>query len=80
MILILNKETNTQAIEILLDRLNFMGFEARIEIHGNNKAIAILNGIDDTVNEELFKTLEHVEEVVAFKDKFKLVGRDLKKK
>jgi 3-deoxy-7-phosphoheptulonate synthase len=79
MILILNKETNTQAIETLLDRLHFMGFEACVENHGNHKAIAILNGIDNNVHEELFKTLEHVEEVVAFKDKFKLAGRDLKK-
>ncbi len=80
MILILNKDTITEAVEALLDRLHFMGFEARLEIQGNDKAIVILNGVDDSVHEQLFKNLASVEKVIPFKDKFKLAGRDLRKK
>ena len=79
MILFLNNQASIAAIEQLRDRLHFMGFESTIEIEGNHKAIAIINGIDDSIREDLFKALPLVEKVMPFKDKFKLVGKDLKK-
>lgn len=79
MILFLNKNASMAQIEQLRDRLNFMGFESTIEIEGNHKAIAIINGIDDYTREELFKDLPLVEKVMPFNDKFKLVGKNIKK-
>jgi 3-deoxy-7-phosphoheptulonate synthase len=79
MILFLNKNAPTNEIENLRERLRFMGFETTLEIEGNHKVIAIINGVDSSVCISLFKDLPYVEKVAQFNDKFKLVGKDIRK-
>lgn len=79
MILILNNNATMVEIEHLNDRLKFMGLESVISNEGNYKSIAIVNGIDENTQIELFSELPLVEKVLSFKDKFKMVGKDIKK-
>ena len=79
MILFLNKDAQMNEIENLRDRLRFMGFESIVEIEENHKVIAIINGIDSSVCIDLFEALPLVEKVAPFNDKFKLVGKGIRK-
>lgn len=79
MILILSNSASIIEIEQLNDRLKFMGLESVISIEGNYKSIAIVNGIDEHTQIEDFSELPLVEKVLSFKDKFKMVGRDVRK-
>lgn len=79
MILFLKKDAQMNEIEKLRDRLRFMGFESTVEIEENHKVIAIINGIDNSVCMDLFEALPLVEKVAPFNDKFKLVGKDIRK-
>lgn len=80
MILFLRRDAQINEIEKLRDRLRFMGFESSIEIEGNQKVIAIINGVDENVCVEKFEALPLVEKVGLFNDKFKLVGKNIRKR
>ena len=80
MILFLNNNASIVEIEKLKDRLQFMGFESTIDIDNSRKVIAVVNGLDDSVCIKQFEALPLVEKVTVFKDKFKLVGRDIRQK
>ena len=79
MILILEQTASIEAIENLRQRLKFMGFDSTIEITSNHKAIALISGIDEQTQSELFSTLPLVEKVELFQDRFKLVSYGLKR-
>lgn len=79
MILYLNEQSEMSEIEQLRKRLQFMGFQSTLHIDGTSKTIAIISGIDETIRKDLFSNLPLVDKVGQFTDKFKLVGKDIKK-
>ncbi|MCP3679634.1 MAG: 3-deoxy-7-phosphoheptulonate synthase [Gammaproteobacteria bacterium] len=77
MILLLDNHSTALDIQQLQDRLAFMGFHTATANEGNDKAIAIISGIDQYTKTELFSELPLVKKVLPFNDRFKLVGRAL---
>lgn len=79
MILFLDKNATFHDLEKLRDRLRFMGFESMVDVENGQKVIAITHGIDKNVRMDLFGSLPNVERVIPYHDKFKLVGKDIRK-
>jgi len=79
MILTLKDGVTRKEIENLLAKLEWMGFRAILQ-EGEQNKIAIVSGENEKTRLELFIRLPHVEEVSRFRDKFKLVGTQLKTK
>ncbi|PHQ82476.1 MAG: 3-deoxy-7-phosphoheptulonate synthase [Coxiella sp. (in: Bacteria)] len=78
MILILKHETTgEQAIE-LIQRLQRMGFRAVQEQQGARIAVAIVSGIDASIQSDRFVDLPYVDRVEQFSNQFKLAGNDLR--
>ncbi|CCB88900.1 3-deoxy-7-phosphoheptulonate synthase [Simkania negevensis] len=76
MIIVLKKETTLADCEQLIEKLEWMGFEARISEAQGRFSIAIIKGIDDLTDINLFKGLPHVAEIADFKHPFKLAARE----
>lgn len=79
MILVLNNSATVLEMQSLCERLSFMGLKSYISNEGNYKAIAIISGIDNNTKTEMFTFLPLVQKAIPFTDKFKLVGKELKK-
>jgi len=80
MIIVLQKKiSQTDALQ-LVEKLEWMGFEARLSGEEGNFTIAIIKGIDQLTDINQFKELPHVEEVSDFKHPFKLAAREFQPK
>lgn len=79
MILVLQDNTTEKEALSLLQRLERMGFRAIQEQRSYGKAIAIVSGIDATINADLFSDLPHVDRIETFTNQFKLAGNDFRK-
>ncbi|MCH9633445.1 MAG: Phospho-2-dehydro-3-deoxyheptonate aldolase [Chlamydiae bacterium] len=77
MILELAKDIEPKDLDKLVQRIDWMGFGYAIHKTDEKSYIAIINGLDATVDETLFAKLPHVEKVGSFKKSFKLAGKDL---
>lgn len=77
MILELAKNVEPAELNKLAQRLEWMGFGYSIHKGDEKTYVAIINGLDSSVDENQFATLPHVEKVSSFKQSFKLAGRDL---
>jgi 3-deoxy-7-phosphoheptulonate synthase len=78
MILVLNKKAQQKDVNHLVERLEFMGFETVARFEDNRFMIAVIKGVDQDTNIELFKMLPHVEEVLPLNNPYKLVGKEFK--
>ncbi|WP_420420784.1 3-deoxy-7-phosphoheptulonate synthase [Simkania sp.] len=80
MIIVLKKDATLADCEQLIEKLEWMGFEARLsEAHGQF-TIAIIKGIDELTDISQFKGLPHVAEITDFKHPFKLAAREFQPK
>jgi 3-deoxy-7-phosphoheptulonate synthase len=79
MILLMKNNATDSEINRLQDRLQFMGFESCLSTQDNHKTIAIINGIDKLTHIDLFSEMAIVDKILPFQEKYKLVGRDIKK-
>jgi len=78
MILTLKKNASQDDLERLLEKLHWMGFEARPSGEPGNFTIALIKGVDELTDIEQFKRLPLIEEVSEFKHPFKLAAREFK--
>jgi 3-deoxy-7-phosphoheptulonate synthase len=76
MIIVLKKDTTLADCEQLIEKLEWMGFEARLSEAQDQFSIAVIKGIDDLTDINLFKGLPHVAEISDFKHPFKLAARE----
>ncbi len=76
--MILNLEANApiDQVENLLERLRSMGFQVVMNRGGARISLAVVRGVDAKTRPELFTNLPLVEDVMPFRDKYKLTGRD----
>lgn len=79
MILILNEKTTHNEAQQLVDRLIGMGLRAVKEQKEGRIAIAIVQGLDHTIQIKHFEHLPFVEKIELFTNQFKLAGRDIHK-
>jgi len=77
MILELAKDVEPKDLDKLAHRLEWMGFGYSIHKTDEKTYVAIINGLDSSVDEALFEKLPHVDRVSSFKQSFKLAGKDL---
>jgi len=89
MILQLKNTTTQDQILQLCDKLKMMGLQPLIRNANGNKAenkldnksenssIAIINGLDENINVDLFSQLTSVDKVIPFHKPFKLASNDL---
>ncbi len=77
MILELAKDIEPKDLDKLVHRLEWMGFGYSIHKTDEKTYVAIINGLDKTVDESLFEKLPHVDRISSFKQSFKLAGKDL---
>lgn len=80
MILLLDQSVGATEIEALSARLKFMGFHTVVNYNDSRTTIAVVDGLDEHTNIELFSQLPGVKEVQPFSKKFKLVGKDISNK
>ncbi|MCP5506371.1 MAG: 3-deoxy-7-phosphoheptulonate synthase [Chlamydiales bacterium] len=80
MILTIKKNGSLAEIEHLMEKLQWMGFEARLSGEEGNYTIALIKGVDDLTDIEQFKRFPLVEEVSEFKHPFKLAAREFQPK
>lgn len=78
MILILNKTTTVDQASELAKRLQRMGFKAVLERQLDQLSIAIVSGIDSSIQSEYFTALPYVERIEQFSNQFKLAGTDFR--
>lgn len=78
MILVLNDETTQDQATALLRRLQGMGFKAVLEQQQEGLAIAIVSGIDSSIQSEYFIDLPYVKRIEQFSNQFKLAGNDFR--
>lgn len=78
MLLTLNKKASQQDAEALVKRLEWMAFKAYLTKNEEQYSIAIIHQPDDMIRFELFTELPFVDEVMPFKDRFKLSSRSFK--
>lgn len=76
MILILAANTTESDVQQLLGKLNWMDLQAIASYEANRYKIAIVNGANAQTDSNAFKALPYVENVIAFKHKFKLASRE----
>jgi len=79
MILVLKENTTKKEVEELLKRLAWMNLQAVSTEENGRYTIAIVSGADEHTDFKQFAVLPHVENVLPFKQKFKLAGREIKK-
>jgi 3-deoxy-7-phosphoheptulonate synthase len=72
MILLMKKNASIDDVE----KLEWMGFEARASGEEGNYTIALIKGVDALTDTEQFKKLPLVEDVSEFKHPFKLAARE----
>jgi len=77
-ILTIKKNASIEDVERLVEKLQWMGFEARLSGEEGSYTIALIKGIDSLTAIEQFKRLPHVEEVSEFKHPFKLAAKEFK--
>lgn len=75
MILILDNNVTQEQAEILVKRLEFMGFQAVLIKTTDRLSITLVSGVDHNTNTELFTALPGVVEVKQVNDQFKLAGK-----
>ncbi len=75
MILILDNNVTQEQAEILVKRLEFMGFQAVLIKAAEGFSITLVSGVDHNTNTELFTALPGVVEVKQVNDQFKLAGK-----
>lgn len=75
MILNLIKNTPPSAISELQQRLTFMGFTVMRGEENNTPVLALVKGIDKTIDIEKFNQLPHVESIIPATDKYILASR-----
>lgn len=80
MIIVLDKDTTLADCEQLIEKLEWMGFEARLSESQGQFTIAIIKGIDALTDINQFKGLPHVAEISDFKHPFKLAAREFQPK
>ena len=78
MILVLNETTTIEQAGELVKRLQRMGFKAVLERQHENLSIAIVSGIDASIQGEYFVDLPYVERIEQFSNQFKLAGNDFR--
>lgn len=78
MILILKKNASQEDVARLVEKLKWMGFEARPSGEDGHFTIALVKGVNDLTDITQFKRLPLVEEVTEFKHSFKLAAREFK--
>lgn len=80
MILTIQKNASLEDIERLMEKLQWMGFEARLSGEEGNYTIALIKGVDDLTDIQQFKRLPFIEDVSEFKHPFKLAAREFQPK
>jgi len=80
MIIVLDKDATLADCEQLIEKLEWMGFEARLSESQGQFTIAIIKGIDALTDINQFKGLPHVAEISDFKHPFKLAAREFQPK
>ncbi|MCB1110397.1 MAG: 3-deoxy-7-phosphoheptulonate synthase [Chlamydiia bacterium] len=78
MILTLKKNASREDLERTLEKLQWMGFEARGSGEEGHFTIALIKGVDELTDIEQFKRLPLIEEVAEFKHPFKLAAREFR--
>ena len=80
MILTVKKNASREDLERLLEKLQWMGFEARLSGEEGSYTIALIKGVDELTDIQQFKRLPLVEEVSEFKHPFKLAAKEFQPK
>lgn len=80
MILTIKKNASLEEIERLMEKLQWMGFEARLSGKEGNYTIALIKGVDDLTDIKQFTRLPLIEEISEFKHPFKLAAREFQPK
>ncbi len=73
MILLLEKQAQVQEINNLLRKLEWMNLKAILTQNEDQKAIAIIDGIDKNVDFQQFESLAIVAKIKDFTGPYKLV-------
>jgi len=76
MILNLNQNITQKDVNSLMQRLQFMGFQAICSQGEGRASIALLKGIDQKTDIKLFATLPGIEEIKPMNNQFKLSGKE----
>jgi 3-deoxy-7-phosphoheptulonate synthase len=80
MMLILSPNTSPFEVEQLILQLERMGLRALVCREEDQLSLAIVGGEDKTVRFDQFAALPHVEQVLPFKQPYRLAGREFKTK
>ncbi|QVL57042.1 MAG: 3-deoxy-7-phosphoheptulonate synthase [Simkaniaceae bacterium] len=80
MILTIMKNASREDLERLLEKLQWMGFEARLSGEVGSYTIALIKGVDELTDIQQFKRLPLIEEVSEFKHPFKLAAKEFQPK
>jgi len=78
--LILKKNTLPEEANELVARLQWMNLQGILTQENEQFQIAVVNGDDTRIDYKQFSVLPQVEKVLPFTQKFKLAGREFKKK
>lgn len=78
MIITVKKNASQEDLERLVEKLKWMGFEARPSGEEGSFTIALIKGVDELTDVSQFKRLPHVEEISEFKHPFKLAAKEFK--
>ncbi len=79
MILIIKKSASKEDLNELIEKLKWMGFDAHPSGEKGHYTIAIIKGIDASIDIQAFENLPFVEKVAEFQHPFKLAAREFKK-
>ena len=79
MLLMLNSKATKNDADQLVTRLEWMKFKTFLVQEEGRYSIALLHNVDDRIQYDLFSDLPFVEEIIPFKERFKLSSRDFKK-
>lgn len=76
MIITLKKNASQEDLERIMDKLQWMGFEARASGEEGRFTIALIKGVDELTDIEQFKRLPLVEDISEFKHPYKLAAKE----
>lgn len=78
MIILIDRKTRQEEIHNLQKRFDWMGIKANLVEREGRLCLALVAGIDKTVDINQFKKLPHVEEILPLSQPYKLAAKQLK--
>jgi 3-deoxy-7-phosphoheptulonate synthase len=78
MILLLDRKTRHEEISALQKRFDWMGIKAHLVERDGRLCLALVAGLDKSVDTNQFKALPHVQEILPLSQPFKMASREIK--